>query len=223
MNYIDAMGELATQTRLIEVAIEHFGQGGFSAVGTRAIAQAAGVPMSAITYHFGGKDGLYLACARHIAAEITLRIEPILAATGAADTDSGDVRGARASLLAMLAGMVGVMLREDIAPMASFVVREQMNPTPAFDIIFEGPIRRVSERMAHLIQRIAGGSLAPDELHTRTHALLGQVMAFRFARATLMRATGWKAVGDAEVAAVRATVLAHAEAILDGLQPAVHA
>jgi AcrR family transcriptional regulator len=37
------------ETRLIEVAIDLFGRNGMNAVGTRAIAEAAGTQMSAIT------------------------------------------------------------------------------------------------------------------------------------------------------------------------------
>ncbi len=56
--------------RLIEAAIEQFGQHGFDGASTRDIAAASGTAMSSITYHFGGKDGLYLACADYIAEQI---------------------------------------------------------------------------------------------------------------------------------------------------------
>ena len=40
----------------------------------RAIATAAGTTMSSITYHYGGKQGLYLAAARHIADQMGERM-----------------------------------------------------------------------------------------------------------------------------------------------------
>ena len=52
--------------KLIHAAIERFGKRGFDGVGTREIAAAVDTPMSSITYHFGGKEGLYLAAAEHI-------------------------------------------------------------------------------------------------------------------------------------------------------------
>ena len=39
--------------------------------------------MSAITYHYGGKQGLYLAAARHIADRMGERLAPALAASEA--------------------------------------------------------------------------------------------------------------------------------------------
>ena len=56
-----------TDQRLLEVAIDHFGRLGREGASTRAIAKDADTLMSSITYHFKGKDGLYLACAEHIA------------------------------------------------------------------------------------------------------------------------------------------------------------
>src|SRR3546814_893958 len=41
---------------LLRCALELFGRHGFDGTRTRAIAAAAGKPMSAITYHFGGKE-----------------------------------------------------------------------------------------------------------------------------------------------------------------------
>src|SRR5476649_2707437 len=96
--------------RLIQAAIEQFAQSGMSAVGTRAIADAAGMQMSAITYHFGGKEGLYLACARHIVEQISGRVERILTIATSHGTDSGDAAGARAALLAIMGGLATVMM-----------------------------------------------------------------------------------------------------------------
>ncbi|MGE5722624.1 MAG: TetR family transcriptional regulator, partial [Sphingomonadales bacterium] len=66
--------------RLLEVAIEQFGRLGFEGASTRDIARASGAAMSSITYHFGGKEGLYLAAADHIARQIADAQAPSLAA-----------------------------------------------------------------------------------------------------------------------------------------------
>lgn len=212
------MNARPAEARLIEVAIEQFGHNGMSAVGTRAIADAAGMQMSAITYHFGGKQGLYRACAEHIAARLSDYLAPVLTLAEAREAESGGAAGARAALLALLGGMATVMMRDEIAPISRFVVREQMSPTPAFDIIYDGAMRRVVEHMGVLVQRVAGGALSTEELRVRSIALLGQVFVFRFARAALLRATGWEIIGVYEIEAVRQAVLAHSAAILAALE-----
>ena len=50
-----------TRAALLEAALEEFAAKGFAGARVRDIAQRAGVGKDLISYHFGGKDGLYLA------------------------------------------------------------------------------------------------------------------------------------------------------------------
>jgi AcrR family transcriptional regulator len=208
------MADVVTPAKLIEVAIGLFGQNGPDSVGTRAIAEAAGVQMSAITYHFGSKDGLYLACAEHIAATMLRKISPLLALVD----EARDPAAARAGIESMLGGLVVVMMQDEIAPLARFVVREQMNPSPAFAVLYDQAIRHVVELLTRLVNVVAHERLSEEEVRIRCMALVGQVFAFRFARASLLRVTGWQSVGPRETALVRGAVLAHTRAILSDLE-----
>ena len=49
----------AARQRLLGEAVRLFAQQGFARTSTRTIAQAAGVNISAISYYFGDKEGLY--------------------------------------------------------------------------------------------------------------------------------------------------------------------
>ena len=60
----------ATRQRLIDTGLELFGRYGFDGVTTRQLANAAQVNQAAIPYHFGGKEGVYLAVAEQIAANV---------------------------------------------------------------------------------------------------------------------------------------------------------
>src|SRR3954447_768260 len=85
--------------RLLDTAIDQFGRRGIEGASTRAIAAAAGTTMSSITYHYGGKQGLYLAAARHIADQMGKRMAPALAGSETQDRDS---EGPGAALTALL-------------------------------------------------------------------------------------------------------------------------
>ena len=54
--------------RILDTALAVFGSRGFSAATTRQIAETAGTNLPGLTYYFGNKEGLYLACAHEIAA-----------------------------------------------------------------------------------------------------------------------------------------------------------
>ena len=57
-----------TRLRIVETALDMFGQQGYEKTSTRAIAEHANVNLGALTYYFGNKEGLYRACAEHIAS-----------------------------------------------------------------------------------------------------------------------------------------------------------
>ncbi|HSG63710.1 MAG TPA: TetR family transcriptional regulator, partial [Gammaproteobacteria bacterium] len=70
----------STREALVLAALDVFGRNGFDGASTRAIADAAGVNLALIGYHFGGKSGLYLAVFEHIAGVLEQRIGPIVTA-----------------------------------------------------------------------------------------------------------------------------------------------
>jgi AcrR family transcriptional regulator len=195
--------------RLLETAINHFGREGLSGASTRAIATAAGTMMSSITYHFGGKEGLHLAAAQHIADQIMERMGPVLAASEGACTRED----ASAAILAILDRFTEVMTHPESEPWARFIVREQMEPTDAFDALFE-TVGQVAGRVAFLLGLVSEGRFTPFEARLRVLAIVGQALAYRTAHAALLRLTGWSEVDAEGVAAIKRIVHEHTRAIL---------
>ena len=54
-------GGASARERILQAAERVFGQSGFDGASMRRIADAAGVPVALVSYHFGSKDGLYRA------------------------------------------------------------------------------------------------------------------------------------------------------------------
>ena len=205
---------------LLRAGVDLFGRYGLDGVGTRALAEAAGTRMSMITYHFGGKAAFYLACAAYIADYLATRIGPTLDAADNILAKGDGVGEAREALRAMVNGLVAVMMRDEVAPVARFVVREQMAPSEAFEVLYGGVMSTVTQRIARLLRGISNDRISPEEARLRTIAIMGQAIGFRAARATLMALTGWTEIGPRETEAVRRVVLAHLDAIIADLQEA---
>lgn len=55
-------GAVETRSALMDSALRHFGSSGFLAASVHDIARDAGVNVSLVSYHFGGKEGLFKAC-----------------------------------------------------------------------------------------------------------------------------------------------------------------
>jgi len=169
------------RNKLIHAAIERFGKRGFDAVGTREIAAAVGTPMSSITYHFGGKEGLYLAAAEHIFDHLQTHVAP-----RAEDMPGSDVSDEEriAAICASLRRMGEFMLGEDSAHFALFIGREQQDPTPAV-------IDMMRERMIPMMfglatqVRLLRPELSRDEAKAVAVYIFGMAVTLRHGRASL--------------------------------------
>jgi AcrR family transcriptional regulator len=202
---------------LIRAAAEVFGESGLEAATTREIAQRAQQNIAAIAYYFGGKEGLYLAVAEHIVEIILARIGPLM------DEAEGALRRERLApercleyLKRLLA--LSIATNQAMVPVTGVIVREQIHPTRAFQVLYDGCLERLQRLGARLIHEYLGPQSGMDECIVRFHALLGQSLAFRFARETIMRRAGWKKIGAAEEARIEAIVTEHAELALLGLR-----
>ncbi|MCA1974289.1 MAG: TetR family transcriptional regulator, partial [Caenispirillum sp.] len=67
-----------TRRRLVEAALPEFARDGYDGVSIRRIAEAAEANVAAVAYHFGGKRGLYLAVARHVAERNGAAVAPLV-------------------------------------------------------------------------------------------------------------------------------------------------
>lgn len=203
-----------TRTRLIAAALEVFGQYGFEGATTRQIAKAADANLAAIVYHFGSKEALYLAVAEYVAASIGALVGPTLESVAAPEALASP-EAARAALLRMMGTYLDVILGSDEAELwARFIVREQMQPSEAFDVIFNfmGGSHAIASR---LVARIIGRAEADDEVKLRVFTLIGQILVFRVAQAVVLRTMGWTSIGETERGVIRETILSNVNAILD--------
>lgn len=211
-----ARGAEARQ-RIVLAALAVFGAEGFEGASTRVIAERADVVLPALQYYFGGKQGLYQECARHIAMQISAMLDPALAqiAPLISPSAAASPRQAKAALHVLLDN-VADMLVGSRQPQAwvMFIIREQANPTAAFDLIYEQAIGRIADACTALVSKALGRSVDDPEVRVRGFAVLGQVVAFRSARAAALRSLGWRNFDGEQLEILKRALRAHTEAAL---------
>ncbi|WP_294042984.1 CerR family C-terminal domain-containing protein [Sphingomonas sp.] len=203
---------------LIDIAIEQFGVKGLDGTSTRAIAAGAGTVISSITYHFGGKEGLYLAAADRVASGVAQMIASLVEDGMKAEADGCGVPTARASLHNMFQAITEVFTRQDAEAYTRFLIREQAEPTEAFQRIYRGAMAGILTRIAHLIQVVSNGKLDTKAARLQALMLVGQVIIFRAARATVVTTTGWTDIGINEKVLVQSMIVDNLDTILDHLE-----
>jgi TetR/AcrR family transcriptional regulator, regulator of cefoperazone and chloramphenicol sensitivity len=179
----------STRNKLIEAGLDVFGSMGYEAATTRIIAKQAGVNLAAIPYHFGGKEGLYNAVMQYISDTIGARLldnlkedEQLLAQQEAS----------RESLFKelekALRALGRLMIDSEIdSRFSSIIMREQLQPTSAFDRLFQGGMRLWNQLICRLVARLMERSEDDPEVIIRTHTILGQVLVFHATREAVLR------------------------------------
>lgn len=196
---------------LLDTAIDQFGRLGFEGASTRDIARASGTAMSSITYHFGGKHGLYLAAAEHIAASIRALQGENVARAVAAGHESREA--AMEALATILDGLAQMMLRPETESWSRFIIREQQFPTEAFDVLFAKAMQPILEAFIELIGR-ARPDLARREAVAMAILLFGQAIVLRAGRAAVCRALQVEQIDDETALLLRTRLRANVLCIL---------
>ena len=206
-------GPLA-RAALIRAGVQVFGENSLASATTREIAQLAGQNISAIAYYFGNKEGLYFAVAHHICDTLVERLGPLL---DEIEAQLSQGKNEPEVCLHMFGRLIGASLstHQEMLTVTSIVVKEQMHPTKAFDILYEGCLERLHQVGARLIEAYTGEPPGQQETVLRFHALLGQSLAFRFARETIVRRAGWSDIGPDQVALIERVVT---EQVCDALR-----
>ena len=167
--------------QLIEVAIAKFGRCGFDGVGTREIAASVGTPMSSITYHFGGKEGLYRAAAEHIFEFLHEHVAPRMDDLPTHDATPEQ----RVEIICKVLRRIGTfMLSEDSAPFALFIGREQQDPSPdVIELMREWIMPMISALVAQV--HVVRPDLDENQAKATSLYLFGMAVTLRHSRASI--------------------------------------
>ena len=199
-----------TRQALIAAGIRLFGRQGFAATSVRQLAREAGANIAAIAYHFGGKEGLRLACAEEFGRRMT-------GAFGAAEMPVGiGPEAAREALRQIVRNMVGFLLggpaTSEIVP---FMLRELAEGGPGIDAAYHGFADPAHRRLCSLWALATSADPDSDEVRLAVFALIGQLMYFRIGQAIVARRMGWTAIGPEEIGQITRRILGNLDAMID--------
>ena len=203
----------ADQTRaaLIHAGLKLFGRQGFDGTSTREIAALAKANIGSIAYHFGGKEGLYAACADFIVETIQRIARPALANAAAA----ADAKAAAAGLAASVERMISFFVASrEAGEIAQFVLRELSLPSAALDRIYAGVFGPIHGQLCRIWEMATGEPAESERTKLTVFTLIGQVVYFRIGREAVLRRMGWSDVGPAEAKAIVAVAIDNLTAIL---------
>ncbi|MBN7796065.1 CerR family C-terminal domain-containing protein [Parahaliea mediterranea] len=185
-----------TRKAILRAAIVAFGRAGYSAATTRQIADAAGVNQPAINYYFGGKDGLYQACAQEILDNFKGPLEQVSLRALEAIGAGLDRKGAARQLQELLSALAEVMiLSEEVSEAAGFVGREMREPGLAYQMLYRNLWAPGIELAAALIAIVKGRAEVEPADRVDAIMMISGISAFAPGHSVSMQVMQWQAAG----------------------------
>ena len=161
---------------------------------------------------------MYLACAQWIADFIGSRFrDQVAAATALLNVPSPDRAAIRALILNACNNMIALLTHDDTLNLSKFISREQLSPTAAYQRVHDQVIAPMHTHLTQLIAAYTGRDANDTQTILHTHALLGEVLAFRLGRETILLRTGWTQFDEDKSAQISQVITCHLDLILQGL------
>jgi TetR/AcrR family transcriptional regulator, regulator of cefoperazone and chloramphenicol sensitivity len=207
-NPLPSESGLDAKQRLIEAGLEIFGALNLEGATTRQLAERAGVNQAAIPYYFGGKEGLYLAVIEYMLEHKGARVLPV----------AGEIRHemigreltpeeALALIRKLFSTIISVLLEDQATTTwARIIVREQMQPTKAFDLVYERLVRHVHEALSALLAIVLQRKPTDPIVILRAHTLVGHIIIFLAGRETIRRRLNWERYTATEVRQIQQAI-----------------
>lgn len=207
-----------TRERIITTALRLFAERGFDAVSTREIAAAADVNPPALQYYFDGKDGLYRACAEHVADGIRDLVDPMLRRAEHLLEDGAPPTALVEAYCALIEPLIDIVFDERGSSWSPFLAADKdgCSSGAAFTILRERVVERLDNVFAGLIGRLGGQPADRPETQLRVMAINGQFLMFYSKRPPLEPLT------PAHTRAVKSMVVEQTRVLLNHLAAKNH-
>ena len=183
-----------TKELLIVSAGELFADHGFDGVSTRMIADRAGVKLSAIHYHFGTKDNLYIeAClAAHERGNFTTFATVIEENPALAETPQG--------LAEIIRTTIFRRFHDNFRPdrpewQTKILLRELAHPTEAMMVLTEKIFKPDAESSARFYKRV-NPDASDEEAAAWSDLMYGELLLYKMAKKTMEMVRGENSLNE---------------------------
>ena len=113
--------------------------------------------------------------------------------------------------------MIRLLTHDDTLNLSKFISREQLSPTTAYQLVHDQVIAPMHTHLTRLIAAYTGRDASDTVTILHTHALLGEILAFRLGRETILLRTGWTQFDEDKAAQISQVITCHLDLILQGL------
>lgn len=190
-----------TRQTILNSATHLFASGGFDAISNRQIASDADTNQALIGYHFGSKRGLYTSVLERMVEDLSVQLKPAMEELISTinqlkkDINTSPEYKRRNSCIEcvseMLCAHIKLLIRPELEDYAKLIMREQLEPSDAFSILWEGYLEKQLLLLSQIIAICHGNKKTTKDDRLQAITLMSQAVIFRVARATVSMHMNW--------------------------------
>lgn len=194
----------STSNRMLETAGRLFADRAFDSVSTREIAAAAEVNLSAISYHFHNKEGLYRAVFEKIVRDLKpVRVSLALILENQLAAASDDRKAYAETVTVFVSRLVDSAISPVTRWRMRLIKREIEMPTDCFQIIMEGHINVIHDLLGILISKISGESPTSENVRLEAMSILAICLQYALNEEMVKARMGWSDIGPSEIEGIK--------------------
>jgi len=209
--------ELSSKERLLKVAIKDFATNGYDKTSIRDLALKAKVNISAISYYFKDKEGLYQAVLGVIAKSIENHLlTTIKNANEALKNENLTPEDTKEILHEAFHKSIRFLLNEETSPSISRIfIREHIEPSNNFDEFYKNTLAPLHEAITELVAKTFNLPFPSEDAILCAHTLVGMILIFRTHREAALRRLGWKCYGEEELEKITKIIIRNLDNIAE--------
>ena len=187
------------KARIARAAIGEFALRSLDGARIREIAKISGTNVAAISYHFGGKEGLYNAVVAGMSDYFDKIVGPYYE-EGAEICAAENCAAARALAIRFLIDSIRKFSTVKIVPALCLIMsREAASPSEYFQRVYGSIYEKPVEFLARLFITASGGRTEHGEAVVFAQALWSNVRIYSSKSEAILRLHGWRDMGEPEI------------------------
>lgn len=192
------MKENAKQ-KLLKVAAEEFANKGYNGASTRDIVNKAGMNISAISYYFGGKEGLYSAIMEEIVGEVNALTDDLFVRYDELKLAPSPA-AAKELLYIFIKRILTILCTKQISDdKCKIYLHEYAASNSSFDFLDFKVNARFFSASVDLLIIISGGKITEKEAILFTFMFFSQMFTIFIRKNKILRLMKWEDYGEKEM------------------------
>ncbi len=185
-------GTCPTQERILEAACEVFAEKGYRNATVREIVGKANANLNAVNYHFGDKEGLYLAVIEHVHTHMDTPEHLGMAGSPTATPEE--------RLRAFVRSFISRALdKGEHSRLSRLMAFEMSEPTEALDMIVARFIRPRFEFVCSIVRDLLGPQVCQRTVELCGQCIVGQCMHYVRGKPIISRLIPWQTYDQASI------------------------